>query len=154
MSQSTEQTKSSSKQRFWSSTRYAVIGSSGSGKRFPLFTYRGLKAQGRTVYPVDPGAAAVEGDQTYPDLTALPGPVDAAVLEVPRDQTAAWVERVADAGIRNLWIHDGTETPEALAIAERRGLRVETGACAAMYVTPGFTFHSLHRWVNQLLGKY
>ena len=46
------------------------------------------------------------------------------------------------------------ETPEALAVAKERGLNVLTGTCAVMHVTPGFTYHTLHKWVNQLTKSY
>ncbi|HEY3281783.1 MAG TPA: CoA-binding protein [Armatimonadota bacterium] len=144
----------SSREQFWEQGSYAVIGHTGSKRHFPLFTYRGLKSLGKTVYAVDPGAREIGGDPAYPDLSALPAPVEAAVLELPKDEVLAWVGRAADAGVRGLWFHDGTETPEALALAASRGLRVETGACAVMYVTPGFTFHSIHKWICQVTGKY
>jgi hypothetical protein len=46
------------------------------------------------------------------------------------------------------------ETPEALALARERGMTVHTGSCAVMYVKRGFSYHSLHKWIDQLLGKY
>lgn len=144
----------STREQFFEMSSFVVIGDSRTRKPFPRLTYRGLRSLGKCVYAVDPGASEVEGDRSYPDLASLPGPVEAAVLEVPKAETAAWVERVADAGIGHLWIHWGTETPEAISLAVRRGLRVETGACAVMYVTPGFTGHSVHRWIMKLLGKY
>ena len=48
----------------------------------------------------------------------------------------------------------GTESPEALALAEEKGLNARSGTCAVMYVTPGFTFHSIHKWIMKLIGKY
>ena len=65
-----------------------------------------------------------------------------------------WIRKAADAGIRHVWIHMNRETPEALAVAKERGLDVLTGTCAVMYVEPGFTYHTLHKWVNQLTGRY
>ncbi len=67
---------------------------------------------------------------------------------------AEWVRRAADAGVRDVWIHMGRETPEAIELARQRGLQLLTGTCAVMYVKPGFTYHTLHKWVNQLTGKY
>jgi hypothetical protein len=61
---------------------------------------------------------------------------------------------VADAGIERVWIHMTRETPEALALAEEKGLEVHSGTCAVMYVTPGFTYHSLHKWINKLMRTY
>jgi hypothetical protein len=48
----------------------------------------------------------------------------------------------------------GRETPEALALARDRGVEVLTGTCAAMYVKKGLSYHSLHKWINQAIGKY
>ena len=103
---------------------------------------------------LDPAGEAVEGDASFRDLASLPEPVSAAVLEVPKDETAEWVRRVADAGITSLWIHQQTDTPEALQLAEERGLQVCSGTCAVMYVTPGVSPHMVHRWVMKLAKKY
>ena len=121
----------SSREGFWDSESFVVIGDSNSGRAFPKLAYGGLK-----------------------DLGTLPGPVSAAVVEVPKDQTATWVGRVADAGIKNVWLHQQTDTPEALALAEERGLRAEHGTCAVMYVKPGFNGHAFHRWIMKLTGKF
>lgn len=138
---------------FWQHSSFALVGNSAS-KGFPILTYRALRKQGKKVFPVDPSVAEIEGDATYPDLKALPEPVAAAVLEVPRGETAAWVGRAADAGIERIWIHMNRDTPEALALAEERGLEVHSGTCAVMYVTPGPTYHSIHKWINKLLRVY
>ncbi len=72
-----------------------------------------------------------------------------------RAQTAGWVQRVADQGITDLWIHQQTDTPEALRLAKERGLRTEHGTCAVMYTLQGFHgHHSCHRWLNKLAKKY
>jgi predicted CoA-binding protein len=136
---------------FWTHQRYAVIGDSRKAT-FPKLTYNGLKANGKTPYAVDPGAERIEGDAAYASLDALPETVDAAVLEVPKTETADWVERVADAGIKNLWIHQQRDTPEALEIAKQRGINVLHSTCAVMYLQGGY--HSIHKWINKLIGKY
>lgn len=144
----------SERERFWGADSYAVVGRQTSRKAYPRITYGALKDLGKTVYAVDPDGGTVEDDAAYADFAALPGPVDAAVLELPREETAAWVARVADAGVRRIWIHQMTDTPEALAEAERRGLSVIAGHCAVMYVKPGFSGHAVHRGIWKLLGKY
>jgi uncharacterized protein len=144
----------SQRESFWDThDSFAVVGHTGR-RNFPKLTYQGLKKAGRTVYAVDPGGADVDGDATYPDLGSLPGPVQAAVLEVPKDETAEWVGRVADAGIPAVWIHQQTDTPEALQLASERGLEVCSGTCAVMYVTPGFSPHAFHRFFMKLTKKY
>ena len=143
----------SPRQSFWDHASFAVVGHSGT-RSFPKFTYNALKKSGKPVYAVDPSVDEVEGNRTFPDLAALPAPVEAVVLELPKAETAAWVARAADAGVKAVWIHQRTDTPEALALAEKRGLEVCAGTCAVMYVTPGFSGHSPHRWIMRALGKF
>jgi len=138
---------------FWKKGSFAVVGHAGK-KNFPVLTYRGLKQLGKTVFPVDPSVNDVDGDKTYADLAGLPGKVDAVVIEVPREETRDWVARAAEAGITDVWIHMGRETPEALALAKEKGVNARRGTCAVMYLTPGFTYHSIHKWIMRLTGKY
>ncbi len=141
-------------EQFWDAGSYAVVGRQASKKPYPKITYGALKERGKTVYAMDPDGGTVEGDAAYADFGALPGPVEAAVLELPKEDTAAWVAKAADAGVKRVWIHQMTDTPEALAEAEKRGLSVITGHCAVMYNKPGFSGHAIHRGIWKLLGKY
>jgi len=141
-------------EEFWESGEFAFVGHS-AAKPFPVLSYRELRKQpGKKVFAIDPSVGEIEGDRTYPDFASLPGTVDAAVLEVPRSETAEWVVRAADAGVSKVWIHMGRETPEALRVAEERGLDVHTGTCAVMYVKQGFSYHSVHGWINRATGSY
>jgi hypothetical protein len=49
----------------------------------------------------------------------------------------------------------GPETPEALALAlaERKGLRVRTGTGAVQYLTGEFP-HNVHRALRKLIGRW
>ncbi len=138
---------------FWENRSFAVVGHT-SKRSFPCLTYRGLKKLGKKVFPVDPSTEEIEGDKTYADLAALPEKVDGVVLELPREETRDWVAKAAGAGIKEVWIHMNTETPEALALAKEKGMNARSGTCAVMYVMPGFTYHSLHKWIMKLVGRY
>jgi predicted CoA-binding protein len=138
---------------FWEHQSFAVVGLS-SKRRFPRLTYRGLKRLGKTVYAVDPSIAEVDGDPSYPDLRALPRPVEAAVLELPAADTREWVRRVAAARVPQLWIHQNTETADAVAEARERGVQVHTGTCAVMYLSRGLSLHTVHGWAAKVAGRY
>jgi predicted CoA-binding protein len=138
---------------FWEHRSFAVVGH-GTKRNFPRLTYGALKNLGKVVFPVDPSAQEVEGDKAYTSLQALPQKVDAVVLEVPKEETKEWVARAAEIGVRDVWIHQQTDTPDALGLAEEKGMNVRSGTCAVMYVTPGFTYHSIHKWIMKLVGKY
>jgi predicted CoA-binding protein len=138
---------------FWENRSFAVVGHA-EKKNFPVLTYRGLKKLGKVVFPVDPSMDEIEGDKAFADLELLPEKVDAVVLEVPKEDTRDWVAKAAAAGIEDVWIHMQRETPEALALAEAKGLNARSGTCAVMYLTPGFTYHSVHKWIMKLARKY
>ena len=140
-------------ENFWTSRSYAIVGNSAK-QDFPKITYKELKNAGKTVFAVDPDAGQIEGDKVYDDFASLPEKVEAAVIETPREETKDWVMKAADAGIKNIWIHMGCDTPEALEAAREKNLNVLHGTCAVMYLVPGFSYHSIHKWINKLLGKY
>ncbi len=138
---------------FWENSSFAVVGHTAK-KNFPHLTYRGLKKLGKVVFPVDPSVDEIEGDRAYANLEALPEKVDALVLEVPREETRDWIARAAAAGIKDVWIHMQRSTPEALALAKENGMNARSGTCAVMYLTPGLTYHSIHKWIMKMAGKY
>jgi uncharacterized protein len=143
----------SDNEKFFEHASFAVIGDS-SRKRFPKLTYGNLKRLGKKVYAVDLGGApTVEGDRAYRSLADLPETVQATIVEVPRRDTLDVVRRVADAGIGNVWLHQLSDTPEALALCRERGLQVRHGTCAVMY-TGGGSYHRIHRLIAKAARKF
>ncbi|MHB8417981.1 MAG: CoA-binding protein [Myxococcales bacterium] len=143
----------SAHEAFWEHASFAFVGHSAK-KGFPKLSYGEAKKRGKKVFAVDPSVDRIAEDETYPDLRSLPERVEGVVLEVPREETLDWVRRAAEAGIENVWIHMNRETPEALELARQRGLTVLTGSCAVMYLSQGLTYHSAHRWLSKLGGRY
>jgi uncharacterized protein len=141
-------------EQFWTRTTYAMVGNSSSKRKFPLTTYRALKKAGKTVYAIDPSTGDIDGDKAYPDFKYLPATPEGVILELPREETEKWVKAAAEAGIKNVWIHQQTDTPEALKAAHDAGMNVCAGTCAVMYNIPGFSMHAIHRSINKLFKKY
>lgn len=140
-------------EEFWQGSSFAFVGDSAK-KGFPLLSYRKSKQLGKKAFAVDPTRERIGGDPAYRDFEALPEKVESAVLEVPRDDTAQWVKRAADAGIKRVWIHQRRDTPEALALAQERGLQVLTGACAVMYLDRGPSYHAIHKLLAKLSKRF
>ncbi|NCC27079.1 MAG: CoA-binding protein [Gammaproteobacteria bacterium] len=138
---------------FFTLASYAVVGRS-QAKPFPLLSYRGLKAMGKTVYAIDPGADLIDGDVAYPGLAQLSGPVEGLIVEVPKAETRDWIVAAAAAGIRDVWVHMGHDTPEAIALATEKGINLRTGTCAVMYLHPGLSYHGIHKLIMKMTGKY
>ena len=138
---------------FWQFERYAVVGHT-ARRPFPRLTYGGLRKNKKTVFAVDPSKKEVEGDPAYSDLNELPARVGAIVLEVPKDETLTWVQKAIDAGIKDIWLHMNTDTPEALALANAQGANLRHGTCAVMYLNRGFSGHAIHGFIMKMLGRY
>jgi predicted CoA-binding protein len=140
-------------EKFWNNDVFVFIGHSAK-REFPRLSFKAVQSLGKTAYAVDPSESIVEGQKCYPDLKSLPEAPQAVVLEVPKNETAEWVQATIASGAKDLWIHMGTDTPEALELACKGGLNVRHGTCAVMYVTPGVSYHSIHKWIMKMLGKY
>lgn len=138
---------------FWQFQRYAVVGHSAK-RPFPRLTYGGLKRNNKTVYPIDPNAKSIESDPAFADFNGLPESVEAVVIEVPKDETQSWVQKAADAGIKNVWLHMNTDTPEAVATANTHGIHLRKGTCAVMYLNRGFSPHAIHGFIMKLMKRY
>lgn len=139
-------------EQFWNHNSYALCGHH-QKRNFPVLTLAGLRNSGKTVYPVDASIAIVEGNKTFASLSDLPKTVEAAIIEVSKEDIVSAVQQVIAAGIKNLWIHRGTDTPEAIAAARKAGLNLCHGTCAVMYVN-NTGLHKFHGWLNKLFKKY
>lgn len=140
-------------ERFLAQDHLAFVGVSRDPKAFANSVYRAMRDAGRTMYPVNPHVALVEGDRCYPSLADVPDPVDGVVVMVPADAAAGVVRAAIGRGIGRVWLHRGVGTgsvsAEALAVAAAHGLEVVDGACPLMFDGPVGGIHRLHR----LLGR-
>ena len=139
-------------QDFLASETIAVVGVSHTKKGFGYTVYSDLKKNGYTVYPVNPNAADIDGEQCYPNVKSLPGKVDAAILVIPPSQTEAVVREISEAGIPRVWMQRGAESEEAIKHCEEKGVSVVSGECILLFLTPRAFPHNIHRWVRESFG--
>ena len=137
---------------FFELQRYAVVGHSGKSP-FPKLSYRGLKRKGKLVFAVDPDTQSVDSDRSYQSLDALPSPVEAVIIEVPQDEVLGWLQQAKAAGIQDVWLHTGRDTPDALDFAREHSMRLRYGTCAVQYLDGGFP-HRVHKLIRKILGRY
>ncbi|GII76709.1 GNAT family N-acetyltransferase [Sphaerisporangium rufum] len=95
------------------------------------------------VYPVNPKAAEVRGLPAYPDLAALPGPADLAVVATPAAAVLDVARDCAAHGVRGLVVvsagfaeagHGGDEA-ELLRICREAGMRLVGPNCLGIVNT-------------------
>ena len=88
-----------------------------------------LKEHGYRIIPVNPKAKEVHGEKVYPDLLAIPDPVDVVQLFRPSEEVMPFVEQAIQIGAKVVWMQEGISNPEAAHKAEAAGLRVVMNRC-------------------------
>ena len=131
----------------------AVVGVSRSGKGFGNAALRELVANGYRVHPVHPAAESVQGLPCAPDLASVREPVGGVLVVVPPEQTERVVREAAAAGIRRVWMQQGSSSPAAVAYCADHGVDAVHGECILMHLRSGPAIHRFHRGLRRLLGR-
>lgn len=108
----------------------AVVGCSADPAKASHEVAAYLQARGYRIIPVNPRGGTILGETVYPDLGAIPVPVDLVdVFRPPADCPAVARQAVA-IGAKTLWLQLGIVSAEAAEIAAAGGLAVVMDRCA------------------------
>ena len=140
-------------EEFLAARRIAVTGVShaphGHGSNA---VYCRLRDRGYDVVAVNPHAAEAEGDPTFPDLSSIPGGVEAVVIGTRPEHALATMQEAAALGVTQVWMHrafgGGSVSDEATTWGREHGIRVIDGGCPLMF---GATSDRGHRLMCPLL---
>lgn len=103
---------------FLNCREFAVVGASTNRTKFGNQVLRHYLRHGKTVYPIHPKEAEIEGCQCFPSLSAAPRTIEAISIITPPPVTEMIVREAIELGIRKLWMQPGAESPKAIAMAE------------------------------------
>lgn len=107
----------------------AVVGASADPAKPSHEVAAYLQAQGYRIIPVNPRGGVILGETVYPDLRAVPVPIDLVdVFRLPADCPPIAEQAVA-VGAKTLWLQLGIVSADAARIAEAGGLRVVMDHC-------------------------
>ena len=143
---------------FFADKRIAVVGvSRNSGTSPANAIYKRLRKGGYTVFAVNPNAETVEGDPCYPNLAALEGQVDAAIIATRPELAAELVEQCGNLGIKQAWVH-GTfaapgVSPETMEAARNHGVTLIAGSCPMLFLEPVDPAHRCLRWFRRITKR-
>jgi hypothetical protein len=140
-------------EEFLAQKNIAVVGVSRKKTKFGNAIYRELKQKGYNVIPVNPNMKFFEGDNCYPDLISVPVQVDAVVINVPPMQTEKVVREANEAGIKKVWLQQGSQSDEAINYCEENEIDFVSNECILMFAQPSAFIHRAHKWVWGVLGK-
>ena len=146
--------KLSAIEKFFSATAYAVIGASEDRKKFGNIVFRSMKERGMVVYPVNPYRESVEGCRCYASIRDLPDGVSSVVTLTHPAATESIIHDIAKKKIDSLWMQPGSDSKIARDEAEANGITVLCGQCILMFLEPVASVHSVHRFINKMVGAY
>lgn len=123
---------------FLACRRIAVTGVSRDPKEHGAnIVYKRLKDRGYEVFAVNPNTDTVEGDRAYPDLSSIPGGVEAVVVGTSPQYALDTVREASNLGMTKVWMHrsfgGGSVSEEATTFGREHHMVVIDGGCPLMF---------------------
>jgi hypothetical protein len=136
---------------FLSHRTLAVAGVSKDPRSPANAIYRRLREVGYRVFPVNPRTDQAENEECWPNLDALPEPVEGVIAVTPPRESEALVRDCARLGIPRLWMHrsfgGGSVSDAAVEYGRAHGVEVLAGGCPMMYCGTVDPAHKCMRWI-------
>ena len=132
----------------------AIVGASKNGKKFGNAAAKELRERGYDVFYVHSEAKEVDGQPAYPNLKALSNLAETVWINIPADHGAGVLRDAAAAGLTKIWLQQGADSPELLALGEELSLEIIAGKCILMYAEPVRSFHKFHQLIWKWIGQY
>jgi len=138
---------------FLSQKTLALAGASRSGKKFGNMVLKALKSKGYKLYPIHPKANEIDGTQCYSSLTHIPEKAGGLIIVLKPEETEKIVMEAKEAGIKRIWMQQGSESASAIAYCKDNGLSIIHGECILMFAEPVAHIHKFHRWILGIMRK-
>ena len=139
---------------FLSQPAIAFSGVSRDSKKFTNTVYRELKSKGYNILPVNPNTYNINGDKCYQNINSLPENVNAILISTPKSQTTETVKQAIAKNIKNIFIQQTSDTPEAIKLAEENNENLIYKQCIFMAAEPVQGFLKFHKLIATFFGKF
>ncbi|MGC4070600.1 MAG: CoA-binding protein [Polyangiaceae bacterium] len=130
----------------------ALIGASRTKGKFGNTLLRELRKKGYMLKVIHPDAEAIEGEPCLRSLKEVAGTIDCALIVTSKQHVPDLLRQAEAAGIKQVWLQQGAESPEALVVGKELGLDVIAGQCILMHAAPTGA-HAFHRCLVKLFGR-
>lgn len=110
----------------------AVVGLITRPSRAGYFVPAYLQQHGYRIIPVNPHLEEALGEKAYPDLHAIPEPVDLVLLFRRSEDVPPAVADAIAIGAKGVWMQSGIANETAAEAAQTAGLDVVMDACMKM----------------------
>ncbi len=141
-------------EQFLSQKSIALIGFSRKEKSFSRSVFMQLSKSGYEIFAVNPHTESISGNTVYKTVHDIPYKIDAALLLTPKAETLNAARDIVQRGVKNIWIQQFSETPEAITFCREKDVNLISGKCIMMYCEPVGNIHGFHRFISKLTGSY
>jgi predicted CoA-binding protein len=125
---------------FLAAPAFGVAGASKNRDKYGNKVLRCYQLNGRTVVPVNPVEAEIEGVACVKSVSELPAEVQSLSIITPPQVTEQVVEQAITRGIKNIWMQPGAQSAAAIAACEQAGINlIADGSC--VLVVLGYREH-------------
>jgi predicted CoA-binding protein len=107
----------------------AVVGLSSETHKAGYYVPEYLQQEGYRIIPVNPYLESALGETAYPELTAVPDPIDLALIFQRSENVPPFVDQAIEVGAKMVWMQLGIMNEKAAEKAETAGLKVVQNAC-------------------------
>ncbi len=137
---------------FLGEKKLALVGASSKANKFGNAVLKELSSKGYELLLIHPEAEIINGVACYGSLTELPTGVGGLINVVPPVQTEKLVREAHSAGIKKIWMQQGSDSPDAIQYCLEHEMEVVHGECILMFTQPQ-GLHKFHHWLWGLFGK-
>jgi len=117
-------------QKFLESRKFAVVGASTDRSKYGNKVLRCYQQQGLPVVPVHPVQPQIEGLSCVSSVSELPSEVESISIITPPAVTEKVVDEAIQAGIKNVWMQPGAQSPPAVQACRNAGINlIADGSC-------------------------
>lgn len=107
----------------------AIVGLSPKPVRDSYKVAKYLKEQGYVIVPVNPGQKEILGEKSYPNIKAIPFPVDIVDIFRKPEAIPPIVDDAIEIGAKAVWMQQGIAHNRSAEKARKRGLQVVMSKC-------------------------
>lgn len=107
----------------------AIVGLSADKMKPSNHVAQYLKSAGYKIIPVNPSETEILGEVCYPDLAAIPEPIDVVDIFRRSEEVMPIVEQAIKVEARAVWMQEGIVNEPAATRAREAGLKVVMNRC-------------------------
>lgn len=137
-------------EEFWERDNFLVI--TDGTKPAIKWTIDELRKRSKAISVLDLSDKPMEGSVS--DIDSVPDTVKNVIIGITRTEPARVIEKLAEKGIVDFWVHWKTDTCDVNHLEYDPKLSIITGRCPMLYLGSGASIHGFHRLIAKTLGKY